>query len=118
MIPCQHNNWRQTQTASKNTTTESMDVTRSSTPLNAANTANPVSQHFDELRREMDTFLVHFNHWIDERRRTLTDEKEMCQRTVQEERDTVEALRRQHQQLLAKKQTIINGIFYYICVMC
>lgn len=88
-----------------------MDVSRSTTPLNAANAANPVSQHFDELRREMDSFLNVFHQWIDERRRTLSDDKEMYLRTLQEERDTVEALKRQHQQLLGKKQTIINGTF-------
>lgn len=101
-------NWRQN-------LTPPMDIaSRSTTPLNAANAANPVSQHFGELRREMDSFLSIFNQWIDERRRTLTDDKDMYLRTLQEEKDTVEALKRQHQQLLSKKQSIVSGTEFII----
>lgn len=86
-----------------------MDLSRSNTPLHAANAANPVSAHFDELKRDITSFLALFNQWIDERRRTLTDDKEMYLKTLAEERDTVEALKRQHQQLVAKKQQISQG---------
>ena len=87
----------------------SVDYSRSNTPLNAANTANPISQHFDELKREMHGFLSVFNRWIDERRRTLTDDKELFLKTLNEERETVEALKKQHQSLLQKKQQITQG---------
>lgn len=83
---------------------------RSNTPMKSGNsaavTANPISVHFEELKREMGDFMSIFNQWIDERRRTLTDDKEMYLKTLREERDTAEALKRQHQQLLSKKQQI------------
>lgn len=86
-----------------------MEHSRSTTPLSAANTANPISVHFEELKREMAGFLEVFSHWVDRRRRALSDDKEQHAKVLGEQREATEALKRHYQQLQQKRQEITNG---------
>lgn len=69
-------------------------------------TAASISLNFEELQRELQAFNELFGLWTEQRRRALMDDKEAYLRTLAEEQDTVEALKKQYQQLLQQKQHV------------
>ena len=86
-----------------------------------------VTSHFEELKKELDSFTDLFSQWTEQRRRVVLDDKEAYLRTLAEEQghhsfkyklksdvclDTVEALKKQYQQLLQEKQNITDGMIF------
>lgn len=68
-----------------------------------------MTDHFEELKRELDGFNGLFGEWKDQKWRALTSDKEAYQRTLAEEQETVEALKKQAAQLAQKKQSLSIG---------
>lgn len=87
-----------------------------------ATAAASITLNFEELQKEIQAFNDLFGLWTEQRCRALVDDKEAYLRTVSEEQgthllvhydtfshiclDTVEALKKQHQQLVQQKQQI------------
>lgn len=69
-----------------------------------------LSLHFEELKREMSQFGATFSDWVRDKREILTDGKDVFLKTLAEEADAVEGLKKQYAQLQALRQATILKI--------
>lgn len=77
-----------------------------------SNTA-AVTAHFNELKGELDSFATHFTKWVQEKKRFLGEDKQAFEKTLQDEQEAVDALRKQYAQLQAKKEHLKQGKHIY-----
>ncbi len=94
-------------------------MNQASNPVNAVNNVNNnsnntmtfqippiINLHFEELKKEMQQFGLSFNEWINDKKGMLIEGKEMYLKTLQEETDAIEGLKKQYSQLQQKKEEI------------
>lgn len=80
-------------------------------PIVSEGHALAVQRHFDELKRiDLTELQSSFEAWASTKRQVLTEDKSSYLKTLSEEADTVEALKKQLATLVARRQAIVTAL--------
>lgn len=100
----------QTATIEQMGATSNTDHGRRESAAIDAGHALAVQAHFDQVKSELTDFGRLFEQWASSRRQALVEDKQAYERTLAEENDLVEALKKQLTSLIAKRQSIVAAL--------
>lgn len=69
-----------------------------------------LQQHFTEIRKQVSDFSQTFATWVASRRQALTTDKESYFKTLAEEQELIEGLKKQLASLVSRRQSIVAGM--------